>query len=312
MTRLPTLAAQITDHYLRPSGELSSPDANLTRVRAARASATCFRGWLRPSSRNHPGESVRWVMSVHPGSGDAGLIRWRADDNGTVHVPNSLWPAHRRNSDEASSNSTITHRPRLQRVSTTPAAPNTERRERGEVVGAPERCRVGRPPCDRGTTSHTPAHLQCPASVVRHDVRCTCRSDSRDTRRRRVRPDGAQPVRRPRRDALPCLPHNSANRDGGLRAGQTRGGVPLWQLCGVQHVRTADSIPAQRLRGAPGRARRTGVVTPLRSAALFVAVMTGAYAALTLLNDQLIEFGIAAAICAAASVAAALIAYASR
>jgi hypothetical protein len=41
-------------------------------------------------------------------------------------------------------------------------------------------------------------------------------------------------------------------------------------------------------------------------------VLAGAYAALTLINDQLIEFGIAAAICAAASFAAALIAYASR
>jgi hypothetical protein len=53
-------------------------------------------------------------------------------------------------------------------------------------------------------------------------------------------------------------------------------------------------------------------VTPLRSVALFVAVIAGAYAALTLLNDQLIEFGVAAAICAAASGKAALIAYASR
>jgi hypothetical protein len=53
-------------------------------------------------------------------------------------------------------------------------------------------------------------------------------------------------------------------------------------------------------------------VTPLRSAALFVAVLAGAYAALTLINDQLVEFAIAAAICAAASVASALIAYASR
>lgn len=51
-------------------------------------------------------------------------------------------------------------------------------------------------------------------------------------------------------------------------------------------------------------------MTRLRTAALFVAVVAGAYAALMLIIDRLIDFGVAAAICAAASVTAALIAYA--
>jgi hypothetical protein len=51
-------------------------------------------------------------------------------------------------------------------------------------------------------------------------------------------------------------------------------------------------------------------MTRLRIASLFVAVVTGDYAALSLINSQLIDFGVAAAICAGSSVAAGLIAYA--
>jgi hypothetical protein len=48
----------------------------------------------------------------------------------------------------------------------------------------------------------------------------------------------------------------------------------------------------------------------LRMAFLFVAVVAGDYAALRLIDGQLIDFGVAAAICAGSSVAAGLIAYA--
>jgi hypothetical protein len=51
-------------------------------------------------------------------------------------------------------------------------------------------------------------------------------------------------------------------------------------------------------------------MTGLRIAFLFVAVVAGDYAALMLIDGQLIDFGVAAAICAGSSVAAALIAYA--
>ena len=50
-------------------------------------------------------------------------------------------------------------------------------------------------------------------------------------------------------------------------------------------------------------------MTRLRIASLFVAVLAGDYAALMLIDGQLIDFGVAAAICAASSVAAGLIAY---
>jgi hypothetical protein len=51
-------------------------------------------------------------------------------------------------------------------------------------------------------------------------------------------------------------------------------------------------------------------MTRLRIASLFVAVVAGDYAALMLIEGQLIDFGVAAAICAGSSVAAGLIAYA--
>jgi len=51
-------------------------------------------------------------------------------------------------------------------------------------------------------------------------------------------------------------------------------------------------------------------MTGLRIASLFVAVVAGDYAALMLIDGQLIDFGVAAAICAGSSVAAGLIAYA--
>jgi hypothetical protein len=50
-------------------------------------------------------------------------------------------------------------------------------------------------------------------------------------------------------------------------------------------------------------------VTRLRMAALFVAVVAGDCAALMLIDGQLIDFGVAAAICAGSSVAAGLIGY---
>jgi hypothetical protein len=51
-------------------------------------------------------------------------------------------------------------------------------------------------------------------------------------------------------------------------------------------------------------------MTRLRIASLFVAVVAGDYAALMLIEGQLIDFAVAAAICAGSSVAASLIAYA--
>ena len=53
-------------------------------------------------------------------------------------------------------------------------------------------------------------------------------------------------------------------------------------------------------------------MTRLRIAFLFVAVVAGDYAALMLIDGQLIHFGVAAAVCAGSSVAAGLIAYAGR
>ena len=53
-------------------------------------------------------------------------------------------------------------------------------------------------------------------------------------------------------------------------------------------------------------------MTGLRIAFLFVAVVAGDYAALMLIDGQLIDFGVAAAICAGSSVAAGLIAYADE
>ena len=49
-------------------------------------------------------------------------------------------------------------------------------------------------------------------------------------------------------------------------------------------------------------------MTRLRIASLFVAVVAGDYAALMLIDGQLIDFGVTAAICAGSSVAARLIA----
>jgi hypothetical protein len=53
-------------------------------------------------------------------------------------------------------------------------------------------------------------------------------------------------------------------------------------------------------------------MTRLRIASLFVAVVAGDYAAFMLIDGQLIDFGVAAAICAGSSVAAGLIASAGR
>ena len=53
-------------------------------------------------------------------------------------------------------------------------------------------------------------------------------------------------------------------------------------------------------------------MTELRIASLLVAVVAGAYAALMLIDCQLIDFGVAAAVCAGSSVAAGVIGYAGR
>ena len=53
-------------------------------------------------------------------------------------------------------------------------------------------------------------------------------------------------------------------------------------------------------------------MTRLRNASLFVAVVAGDYAVLTLIDGQLIDFGVTAAICAGSLVTVGLIAYAGR
>lgn len=53
-------------------------------------------------------------------------------------------------------------------------------------------------------------------------------------------------------------------------------------------------------------------MTRLRIGSLFVAVVAGDYAALMLIDGQLIDFGLTAAICAGSSIAAWLIGYAGR
>jgi hypothetical protein len=72
------------------------------------------------------------------------------------------------------------------------------------------------------------------------------------------------------------------------------------------------SIPVQCLRCAPDRARGAGIMTQLRIASQLVAVIAGAVAAFMLIDCQLIDFGVAAAICGGSSVAAGLIAYTGR
>lgn len=53
-------------------------------------------------------------------------------------------------------------------------------------------------------------------------------------------------------------------------------------------------------------------MTGLRMASLFVAVVAGDYAALMLIDGQITDFGITAAICAGAAVAVGLIGYEDR
>lgn len=53
-------------------------------------------------------------------------------------------------------------------------------------------------------------------------------------------------------------------------------------------------------------------MTRLRTSSLFVAVVSADYAVLMLINGQLIDFGVAAAICAGSVVTAGLIAYTGR
>jgi hypothetical protein len=75
--------------------------------------------------------------------------------------------------------------------------------------------------------------LQPICSAQRVPTGIICGGCCRDTRHRRWRPDGAQPRRRPRRDALPSLPGHCAMGDGDLRGRRTRDGVPMRHPPGV-------------------------------------------------------------------------------
>src|SRR5947209_1785853 len=127
-----------------------------------------------------------------------------------------------------------------------------------------------------------------------------------------MRPDGANPRRRPYRDALPRLPGYCAMGDGDLRGRQTRDGVPLRRPPGLRNLRASHWVPAQRLRCAPDRARCADIMSQLRTASLFLAVVAGDYAALRLIYGQLTDFGVSAAVCAGSLVAAGLIAHAEN
>jgi hypothetical protein len=76
---------------------------------------------------------------------------------------------------------------------------------------------------------------------TRHYMRCAGGGGRRDTRHRRMRPDGAKPRRRPRRDALPGLPGYFATGDGDLRGRPTRSGIPMRHPPGVRHLRASHS-----------------------------------------------------------------------
>src|SRR6185437_16256689 len=126
-----------------------------------------------------------------------------------------------------------------------------------------------------------------------------------------MRPARAKPRRRPRRDSLSRLLGSVTTVHDDLRERQTCGGVQVWHPAGVHNVRASRCIPAQRLRCASDPGRR-GIMTRLRNAPLFAAVMAGDYAVLTLIDRQLVDFGVTAVICAGFSLAAGLIAYAGR
>ncbi len=78
--------------------------------------------------------------------------------------------------------------------------------------------------------------------------------------------------------------------------------------CGTHPVCSTCGRPTLYLRSVfavrPIGSSGTGIMTRLRIACLFVAVVAGDYAALMLIDGQLIDFGVAAAICAGSSVAA--------
>ncbi len=101
-----------------------------------------------------------------------------------------------------------------------------------------------------------------------------------------------------------------AKGDGHVRGRQARDRASARHPTGVQHLWARHAIPGQRLRRAPCRVKVTRAMTRLRIALLFVAVVAGDYAALMLIDCQLIHFGVAAAVCAGSSLAAGLIAYA--
>src|ERR1700743_3226875 len=88
-----------------------------------------------------------------------------------------------------------------------------------------------------------------------------------------MQPNGAEPRRRPRRDALPSLPGHCAMGDGHVCAPHAGDGVPLRHTPGVYHLRASHRIPAQRLRCAPDRTRGAGIMTRPCTDSLFVAVV---------------------------------------
>ncbi len=85
-----------------------------------------------------------------------------------------------------------------------------------------------------------------------------------------------------------------------------RGTRPVCTTCGRPTVYLHSVFAVRLIRTG------AGIMTRLRNAALFVAVVAGDYAVLTLIDGQLVDFGVTAAICAGSSVAAGLIAYAGR
>ncbi|MDT5352959.1 MAG: hypothetical protein QOJ56_1491 [Mycobacterium sp.] len=129
---------------------------------------------------------------------------------------------------------------------------------------------------------------------------------------RRMQRDGAKPRRQPRRDIVPSLPRHHAIGDGHLCGPHARDGAPMRRPPGMRHLWASHSIPAHCLGRAPDRARGAGVMIRLRTPLLVFAVAAGDYAALMLIDGQLTDFGVSAAVCAGSLVATGLIAYADR
>ena len=141
----------------------------------------------------------------------------------------------------------------------------------------------------------------------RHAPQPTCRAQRLSTGITYGAPGGGG-----RRDALPSLPDYCAIVDGDPGGPAAPDGDSMRHSPDVHHLRASHWIPAQCLAGRPVGPERPGIMTRLRMAALFVAVASGDYAALMLIDGQLIVFGVTAAMCAGALAAAGLIAYTGR